>query len=151
MTQNITHSSPLLITLLAIGVAIAPALANAAGKPITGVGCQGGFFVKNPKNQIFWIGAERNYKTSVYQSGHPVMAMAECGDGVVTIFNTSQGEALQYSAYFSADCRNLGQATGNTTLLYSGPLPVVRISPQESGVELKLADDTLLHSESCRR
>ena len=119
-----------------------------AAKPITGVSCGGGFFVKLRNNSVFWIHGEE--RTSVYTQGSPIFAMAECGDGVLTVFNSSTDEDQRYDVYHSPDCLSIGAVGESTTKIHSGRLPVTRIVSDQTGVSLWLSDDSVVRSNSCR-
>ena len=120
-----------------------------AATPITGVTCDGGFFVKIRSNQVFWIDVENEKRTSVYNGGLPMFAMAQCGKGVLTVFKAGGTNTPQYDVYHSPDCRNIGAVGGRTALVHSGSLPVTRISPDESGVSLRFSDGSTLRSDIC--
>ncbi|WP_119167695.1 hypothetical protein [Algihabitans albus] len=120
-----------------------------AATPITGVSCGGGFFVKIRSHEVFWIQTEEEKRTSVYNGGSPIFAMAQCGTGVLTVFGTGDQETRNYDIYHSPDCRKIGEAGGNTTLVHSSPLQVTRITPEESGVSLRFSDGSVVRSDIC--
>ena len=130
-------------------VVASPGTALQAATPITGVTCDGGFFVKLRSNEVFWIQYEDEKRTSVYRGGLPMFAMAQCGKGVLTVFDASGGAAPQYDIYHSSDCQNIGAIGGNTALVHSGSLPVTRIAPGESGVSLRFSDGSIIESDIC--
>lgn len=134
---------------VAVFVLAYPMGAPQAAKPITGVSCGGGFFVKLRNNTVLWIHGEDQRKT-VYSGGSPVFAMAECSDGVLTVFNGGGDGDPRYDVYYSADCLSIGTAGDNTTRIHSGRLPITRIVPDRSGVSLRLSDDSVVRSASCR-
>ncbi len=121
-----------------------------AAKPVIGVVCKGGFFVASPDRNIFWIDGDRKGKTSVYTNKKRLWAMAECGSGVVSVFRSdSQQTKTEYEAFYSPDCMNIGAEKGATKRLYQGTEPVIRITPVEKGVELRLANKKIIKNQSC--
>lgn len=121
-----------------------------AATPITGVSCGGGFFVKIRSHEVFWIDVEERKRTSVYRGGLPMFAMAQCGKGVLTVFDATETETPQYDIYHSSDCRNIGVAEGNSALIHSSSVPVVGIRPGEAGVSFRFADGSVVESDVCR-
>ena len=120
-----------------------------AATPITGVTCGGGFFVKIRSNEVFWIDVENEKRTSVYRGGLPMFAMAQCGTGVLTVFDAGGTDAPKYDIYHSPDCRNIGDVGGNSALVHTGSLSVTRIAPDESGVSLRFSDGSVVRSDIC--
>ena len=138
------------LAAIALSIVAYPTGSLNAAKPITGVSCGGGFFVKLRNNDIFWIHRERRQKTSVHTNGSAIFAMAECGDGVLTVFSGGADGDRRYEAYHSSDCLSIGTVGENTVVIHSGRLPITRIVPDRSGVSLWLADNSVVRSNSCR-
>lgn len=128
---------------------IAPGTAEAQ-RAIRGVECGGGFFVRGPDGRIFWIHGDPERKTEVHGGRERLVAVAECGTGVVSVFATS-GEPALSRVLFSADCQNLSTAAVETSLLYEGSDTVSRLSVEEEGIVLGFASGESNHSNACSR
>ena len=132
-----------------LGLTVAAPTVYAAAKPLAGLSCQDGFFVRTPDSHIHWIQRDKNRKTEVYSQSHPVFAMAECGSGVISVFNTGHSGRDYFEAYYSANCLNIGSVTDKTELIYKGTSAITRIMEKESGVEIRLSDNIYLSANSC--
>ena len=120
-----------------------------AAKPMTGVSCQGGFFVRTPDKHIHWIHDEIAEPVQVYSQNDDIYAMAECGTGVVTVFENKQTDKPVYAAFYSPNCRDIGREQGQTRNIYQGDVKINRIRPSSEGLEIRLVNNQLLRGESC--
>lgn len=144
---------PFVQAVLVAIVATAPIFSKevqAAAKPILGVSCKGGFFVKSPDRNIFWITESKQRKT-VYTQKRELWGMAECGPGVITVFRTDKQTDTDrdYEAFYSPNCLDIGEEQGETTRLYAGKAKVIKITPVKNAVEIKLANKKVIKSSSC--
>lgn len=129
-------------------VSAAP-VAMAAAKPLTGVRCDGGFFVKTPDKNIHWISEDLNERVNVFSKKHALYAVAECDTGVVSVFQKTVAGKDHYEAFYSPDCKSIGSEEGQTRKIYSGTARINKITPLEKGVEIRLEGDKYLSGESC--
>ena len=83
-----------------------PALAN---KPLVGVACGGGFYVRAPTKKIYWIHGDPLEKTVVHDGPAKLAALAECGAGTVAVFQDRDNPAHS-RIFYSEDCLNIGAA-----------------------------------------
>ena len=147
--MNVRFRSLVYLLSFSLGLLSLSPYTFGAAKPIAGIACGGGFYVRTPDKHIHWILRNEDKKTEVYDQSYPLYAMAECDGGVLSVFNTGGIGKNYFKAYFSPDCLNIGNDNGSTRLIYSGPQAVVKIANEEDGVKIKLSDDTYLQSQSC--
>ena len=120
--KNLLNLTTLIIIILI------PMKVLGAAKPITGVSCQEGFYILTPDKHIHWIRDQQKERTLVYSEGDDISyAMAECGTGVITVFENKQLQTPHYSAYYSPNCRNIGVEVGETKSIYQGEVKNNRI------------------------
>jgi hypothetical protein len=122
-----------------------PVLAN---KPLVGVACGGGFFVRAPTQKIYWIHGDPLEKTVVHDGADKLMALAECGNGTVAVFQDA-ADASHSRTFFSSDCRNIGQATGNTRLVHDAIEPVASLTVDEGRLVIGMASGASHASAIC--
>lgn len=134
-----------LLVAAAVAVPGAPALAN---RPIIGVACEGGFYVRAPNGRIFWIHGEPTVRTEVHSGRDRIVRMAECGAGVVSVFE-GPDPASPSRVYFSGDCLNIGTEVGATTRLYEGPKRVTGLLVDEAGVTIRFGGGDSIASPVC--
>ena len=138
--------------LMAVALTILPGLAGPAlaNKPLIGVACQGGFFVRAPTQKIYWIHGDPLEKTVVHDGADKLMALAECGSGTVAVFQDAT-DASRSRVFFSGDCRNLGQAGGNTRLVQKAAEPVASLTVDEGRLVIGLASGATRASTVCQQ
>ncbi|MEZ7276946.1 hypothetical protein [Pseudoalteromonas sp. 68 DY56-GL68] len=145
--MNIQKGSLNLTTLIII--ILMPMKALSAAKPITGVSCQEGFYILTPDKHIHWIRDQQKERTLVYSEGDDIYAMAECGTGVITVFENKQLQTPHYSAYYSPNCRNIGAEVGETKSIYQGEVKINHIQATPKSLKIRLANNALFSSNSC--
>jgi hypothetical protein len=124
-------------------------VALAAAKPISGVSCNGGFFVRTPDKHIHWIDEETDKHVQVYDETDDIYAMAQCGSGVVTVFEKQLDNEQQYSAVYSPNCMNIGSDEGLSSQIYQGTEKINKISAVGNKLEMRLVNNTYLRGDSC--
>ncbi|MEG3766760.1 hypothetical protein [Alteromonas sp. 14N.309.X.WAT.G.H12] len=137
------------LCLPAIILALVSTSSWGAAKPITGVSCQGGFFIRTPDKHIHWINDEKGEPVRVYEDKDEIYAMAECGTGVITVFEKKAQDKHEYAAYYSPNCQHIGSEEGETLNLYKGEVKINRIRPSADGVEIRLVNNQILRGASC--
>ncbi len=130
-------------TALALLVA-APVHAN---KPLIGVACGEGFYVRAPTQKIFWIHGDPLEKTVVHDGADKLMALAECGTGTVAVFQGTEGARV----FHSSDCLNIGAANGNTQLIHQSDEPVTGLSVDEGRLSITLASGSVHDAAICQQ
>ncbi|MBU2978485.1 hypothetical protein [Alteromonas sp. C1M14] len=138
-----------MLCLPALVLALVSTSSWGAAKPVTGVSCQGGFFIRTPDKHIHWINDEKDERVQVYEDKDEIYAMAECGTGVITVFEKSAEDKQEYAAYYSPNCQHIGSEEGETQNLYKGELKINRIKPDEEGVEIRFVNNQTLRGASC--
>jgi hypothetical protein len=118
-------------------------------KPIAGVNCNGGFFVKSPDRHIHWIDQAAKTRTEVYSQKDEIYAMAQCGAGVISVFKSIQSGEETHSAYYSPNCMNIGSEAGDSVKIYRGKAKINRIDNSDGKLELRLVGNTYLRGDSC--
>lgn len=124
---------------------IAPAPVH-ANKPLIGVACGGGFYVRAPTQKIYWIHGDPLEKTVAYDGADKLMALAECGTGTVAVL----GSADQSQVFFSGDCLNLGAASGQTRLIHQASEPVTGLTVDEGRLTITLASGSVHDAAICQ-
>lgn len=153
MHKHITHAAkPRISVLLAVAAAVSVlALGPAeARKPITGVSCEGGFFVRMGDGRVFWIHGEPERKELVYSGSSKLVAMAMCDAGVLTVFENNETPAIN-QAFYSPDCRHIGEGEGQSVPIAARPAPIKRIAHTEDDVTLHFANGELVTNDICTR
>lgn len=140
-----------LATLLGIGLTgpammISPAM---AARPIIGITCGGGFFVTH-RQDVYWINETDKTRTEVHDGSGELLAMAECGSGVVAIL-AGEDAADPLRVLYSPDCRNLSQAVGETSEIYRAVDRLKGFSVDETGVSVTLSSGARFTSDVCTR
>lgn len=133
-------------TLVFVGLAASPAAVEA--RAIGGVSCDGGFFVNAPDKRIFWIQDLEGKKTEVHDGSEKMVVIAECGDGVVSVFADDSGQSR---AFYSADCTNISKAAGATQQIYEGDDTVTGLNIDNQGLRLELESGDEIESQACSR
>ena len=148
-TQPAMRRGPAMIAIaIALSlVALGPADAR---KPITGVSCEGGFFVRMGDGRVFWIHGEPERKELVYSGSSKLIAMAMCDAGVVSVFENDETPALN-QAFYSPDCRNIGASEGQSVPLATRPAQIKRIAHTADDVTLHFADGEPVTNGICTR
>lgn len=113
-----------------------------AGKPVTGVSCHGGFFVLAPDRNIFWVDAAYENKHQVYTGRAELVAMSQCGAGVLSVFRNKKGKVADHFAVYSDNCMNIGNDDAHSKTIYRGREAVRRISPSDTSVTLSFTQGT---------
>lgn len=131
------------MALLAL-VGATPAQAN---KPLIGVACEGGFYVRAPTQKIYWIHGDPLEKTVVYDGADKLMALAECGKGTVAVFQSTD----QSQVYFSSNCLNIGAEGGNTQLVHSSAEPVTALEVDGEQLVITHASGSVHAPEICQQ
>ncbi|GAC07813.1 MAG: hypothetical protein CL578_01910 [Alteromonadaceae bacterium] len=121
----------------------------AAAKPITGVSCNGGFFVRTPDKHIHWIDEETEEHVQVYDKSDDIYAMAQCGTGVVTVFEKQINGEQEYNAIYSPNCMNIGSENGLSSHIYQGKDKINKIAANDGKLEIRFVNNTYLRGESC--
>ena len=123
-------------------------VAHSAAKPITGVSCGGGFYIRTRDGHLHWVrpGAEREVQ-EVYSGGRSLHAMTECGTGVVSVFE----DRGVYTAYYSSNCLNVGTASGDTEKVYEGKQAITAFAQDGSALITTVSSGARWRSESCLR
>lgn len=131
---------------LICGLASALISVTADARAVRGVACNDGFFVNAPDKRIFWIDDARKRKIEVHDGRDQLVVIAECGSGVVSVFNGTDGATR---AFYSPDCHNLSKAEGESELVYEGEKPVTGLTVDESGLTLTLKSGATATSAAC--
>lgn len=121
-----------------------------ARKPITGVSCEGGFFVRMGDGRVFWIHGEPERKELVYSGSSKLVAMAMCDAGVLTVFENDKTPAVN-QAFYSPDCRNIGDGEGQSVPVAARAAPIKRIAHTVDDVTLHFGDGALVTNDICTR
>ncbi len=121
----------------------------AAAKPISGVNCNGGFFVRTPDKHIHWIDEKTEEHVEVYDESDDIYAMAQCGTGVITVFEKQLNGEQEYNAIYSPNCMNIGSEAGLSTQIYQGNEKINRIDSNNGKLEIRFVNNTYLRGESC--
>lgn len=125
-------------------LAAAPVHAN---KPLIGVACGGGFYVRAPTQKIYWIHGDPLEKTIVHNGADKLMALAECGTGAVAVF---QG-ADQTRVFYSSDCLSIGAEGSNTQLIHQANDPVTALTVDEGRLVITLASGSVQDVAICQQ
>ena len=123
-----------------------PALAN---KPLVGVACGGGFYVRAPTKKIYWIHGDPLEKTVVHDGPAKLAALAECGPGTVAVFQ-DRDDPTHSRIFYSEDCLNIGAASGHTRLVDEATEPVTTLSVKDGRLIIGLASGTTLPGVQCQ-
>lgn len=137
-------------TVLVLAAAGAMSWQANAASPIIGISCGGGFFVTAPQNKVYWINEVEKTKVEVLDGSSKLVALAECGAGVVSIVSGKQPDDL-YRVMFSSDCRNVSQSTRTTREIYRTKDRVTRLSVDQAGVSISFASGKRINSSACTR
>lgn len=122
----------------AFGVATLTLLAASAGhanKPLIGVACGDGFYVRAPTQKIYWIHGDPLEKTVTYDGPDKLIALAECGTGTVAVFQHLNGARV----FHSGNCLNIGAETGDTALVLDTPDTVTALNVDDGRLSIRLA------------
>lgn len=107
-----------------------------ANKPLIGVACGDGFYVRAPTQKIYWIHGDPLEKTVAYDGGDELMALAECGTGTVAVFQHQGGARV----FHSGNCLDIGADAGDTTLVLDTPEDTVTALTVDTGrLSIRLA------------
>lgn len=128
-------------------LAVGPAEAR---KPVTGVSCEGGFFVRMHDSRVFWIHGEPERKELVYSGGSTLVAMAMCDAGVLAVFEDKETPNMSRVIY-SPDCRNIGESEGQSISVAARPAQIKKIAHAPDAVTLYFADGQPVTNASCTR
>lgn len=128
-------------------VGVGPAEAR---KPITGVSCQGGFYVWMRDGRVFWIHGEPERKELVYSGGSKLVAMAMCDAGVLSVFEDNDTTSTNRAIY-SPNCLDIGAPQGQSVLVGTHAAPIRRIAHTPDAVTLHFADGELVTDTICTR
>ncbi|WP_421911637.1 hypothetical protein [Marinobacter sp.] len=137
-------NSPFAFALLVLAVSPVAVEARAIG----GVSCNGGFFVNAPDKRIFWIQDSKGKKTEVHDGSEKMVVVAECGDGVVSVFADDSGRSR---AFYSPDCNNISKPEGVTQQIYEGDDAVTGLDINNEGLKLELDSGEEIESQVCSR
>lgn len=146
--MNKISMSLIVVSQLCLGL-VTSTSAIAAAKPITGVSCNGGFFVRTPDKHIHWINEETEDHVEVYDQSDDIYAMAQCGTGVVTVFEKIIDGNQQYNAIYSPNCMDIGSKEGLSSQIYQGNEKINRIDAKNGKLEIRFVNKTYLRGESC--
>jgi hypothetical protein len=124
-------------------------VASAAAKPITGVTCNNGFFVRTPDKSIHWIDEKTEEHVRVYDKSDDIYAMAQCGTGVITVFEKKVNGEQEYNAIYSPNCMDIGSEKGLSSQIYKGKEKINRIDSKDGKLEIRFVNKTYLRGESC--
>ncbi|MBU2877627.1 hypothetical protein [Aliiglaciecola lipolytica] len=138
----------IVISQMLLGLAVSTTV-SAAAKPITGVSCNGGFFVRTPDKHIHWIDEETEEHVQVYDKSDDIYAMAQCGTGVVTVFEKQIDGEQQYNATYSPNCMNIGSEKGLSSHIYEGKEKINKIDAKDGKLEIRFVNNTYLRGETC--
>lgn len=133
---------------VAIGGVVAPPAVHAA-RPIIGISCGGGFFVRH-RQDVYWVNEADKTRTQVHDGTGDLLAMAECGSGVVSVMSGAT-EADPLRVLFSPDCQNLSQPKGATTQLYSADGGLKAFAVSDAGIAVTLSSGQKFTSQICTR
>ena len=134
------------LAFLVVGLAQpAPALAN---KPLVGVSCRSGFFVRAPTKKIYWIHGDPLERSVAYEGGGRLAALAECGPGVVAVFDEGEG-SKRSRVYYSSDCLNLGAEAGRTAQVLAADDVVKSVGVDGAMLTIVLGSGTTYASPVC--
>ncbi|WP_067861952.1 hypothetical protein [Neptuniibacter marinus] len=140
--------SLIVVSQILLGLSIA-STALAAAKPIAGVTCNNGFFVRTPDKHIHWIDEATQKHVEVYDQTDDIYAMVQCGTGVITVFAKEVNDAQQYSAIYSPNCMNIGSVTGQSSLIYQGKEPINKIDTTDGKLAIRFVNNTYLRGKNC--
>jgi hypothetical protein len=146
--MNKISMSLIVVSQLCLGF-VTSTTATAAAKPISGVSCNGGFFVRTPDKHIHWINEETEDHIEVYDQNDSIYAMAECGSGVATVFEKLIDGQQEYKAIYSPNCMNIGSEKGLSSKIYQGKEKINKIDSKNGKLELRFVNNTYLRGESC--
>lgn len=124
----------------------ASSFAHSAAKPITGVSCGGGFYIRTPDGHLHWVrpGAD-NRVQEVYSGEGSLHAMTECGAGVVSVFEIRG----VYTAYYSPNCLSIGAAGGHTEKVYEGKQAITAFARNGRALITTVSGGVRWRSENC--
>lgn len=135
-----------LITLLGLIVLTTPRFALAAAKPLLGVSCKDSFFILVPDGNVKWIDPQSHEALTVHSPSDNLRAIAECGEGVLTVVREAQHDNL----YYSPNCLNLARAGDTTQLVLETEHTITKLTPGETGLTITLSDSSTVHSDICK-
>lgn len=141
-----------LSVLMVAAMGIMPGLSGSAlaNKPLVGVACGGGFFVRAPTQKIYWIHGDPLEKTVVHDGADKLVALAECGSGAVAVFQDAT-DASHSRTFFSSDCRNIGQAAESTRLVHDAAELVTSLTVDEGRLVIGMASGATHGSTICQQ
>ena len=145
MGATIHRAAFLIAGIVALSAIAAPSLART---PLIGVSCGGGFYVRAPTGGIYWVHNDPPVRDPVLDGSRQLMALAQCGSGVVSV----TGDADRHGpsrVFHSSDCRNIGAATGATSLIHEGADAVAGLDIDATGLTIRLASGATVHSAIC--
>ncbi len=121
-------------------------VAHSAAKPITGVSCGGGFYIRTRDGHLHWVrpGAEHEVQ-EVYSGEGSLHAMTECGTGVVSVFE----DRGVYTAYYSSNCLSVGIVSGDTEKVYEGRQAITAFARDGNALITTVSSGARWRSESC--
>lgn len=136
------------VVAVALGAVAAPPAVQAA-RPIIGITCGGGFFVRH-RQDVYWVNEADKTRTEVHDGTGDLLAMAECGSGVVSVLSGAT-EADPLRVLYSPDCQNLSQTNGATTQLYSADGGLKAFAVTDAGIAVTLSSGQQFTSQICTR
>lgn len=125
-------------------MAVTPAQSN---KPLIGVACGEGFYVRAPTQKIYWIHGDPAGKTLVHDGEGKLAALAECGSGVVAVFQN----ATQSQVFSSSDCLNIGAARGNTRMIFETSEPITALNVDAGRLTIRTASGSTHDEAICHQ
>ncbi|MFV0476317.1 MAG: hypothetical protein ACK5ME_00595 [Parahaliea sp.] len=130
-----------------VGLWLVSPILMAAAKPLAGVSCENGFYIKTPDDQIFWIDPATDKTVNVYDGHYKISAVTECGTGVISVFRLTENGGER--AYYSPDCMNVGSQSGETTMVYEGKLLLSSFRKSAEGLVISFSDGSQWSSKTC--
>ena len=85
----------------------------------------------------------------MYDESDDIYAMAQCGTGVITVFEKQLNGEQEYNAIYSPNCMNIGNEAGLSTQIYQGNEKINRIDSNNSKLEIRFVNNTYLRGDSC--
>lgn len=120
------------LTVILLAAAAAPLGATVAVAELS-ADCGGGTIAPSSTDpgsgRVIWTKSD-NSQEVVYSGGDGLIAIAQCGTGVVSIFQNTYNS--NKAAYYSPNCRNIG-GTGSTERVWQGSFFVQKLLSNPAG------------------
>ncbi|WGF88074.1 hypothetical protein [Marinivivus vitaminiproducens] len=141
------------LRLLGVGICLvvvtAPVPAK-ANKPLIGVSCGGGFYVRAPTKKVYWVHGEPPVRTEAFDGSDALVALAQCDKGVVSVIGDAE-KTGHSKVFYSPDCLDIGAAANGTDLIYDGSEAVRGLDIGKDGLTISFVSGRTQTAAICTK